>query len=98
MTSKQPAVYMMASQERGALYIGVTGDLKLRVWEHRAGMVEGFTKRYGVKCLVWFEFQPDFPSAIAREKQLKKWNRAWKLELIEANNPSWRDLWEELLD
>ncbi|OOG42019.1 GIY-YIG nuclease family protein [Rhodanobacter sp. C05] len=98
MTSKQPAVYMMASQERGALYIGVTGDLKLRVWEHRAGMVEGFTKRYGVKCLVWFGFQPDFPSAIAREKQLKKWNRAWKLELIEANNPSWRDLWEELLD
>ncbi len=97
MTRKQPAVYIMASQERGTLYIGVTGDLKLRVWEHRDGVVEGFTKRYGVKCLVWFEFQPDFPLAIAREKQLKKWNRAWKLKLIEGSNPGWRDLWGEFL-
>jgi putative endonuclease len=96
MTSKQPAVYIMASGERGTLYVGVTGNLRLRVWEHRDGMVEGFTKRYGLKHLVWFEFHPDFPSAITREKQLKKWNRAWKLELIEGGNPQWRDLWHEL--
>ncbi|MEW9624850.1 GIY-YIG nuclease family protein [Rhodanobacter geophilus] len=98
MTSKQPAVYIMASGERATLYVGVTGNLRLRAWEHREGLVEGFTKRYGVKRLVWFEYRPDFPSAIEREKQLKKWNRAWKLELIETTNPEWRDLWEDLLD
>lgn len=97
MTPKQPAVYIMASGERGTLYIGVTGNLKLRAWEHRDDVVDSFTKRYGVKQLVWFEFQPDFPSAIAREKQLKKWNRAWKLELIEGSNPGWQDRWDELL-
>jgi putative endonuclease len=96
MTPKQPAVYIMASRERGTLYIGVTGNLRLRVWEHRDGVIDGFTKRYGAKRLVWFEFHPDFPSAIAREKQLKKWNRAWKLELIESGNSRWRDLWQEL--
>ena len=96
MTSKQPAVYIMASGERGTLYTGVTGQLRLRVWEHRDGVVDGFTKRHGVKHLVWFEFHPDFASAIAREKQVKKWNRAWKLELIENGNPKWRDLWQEL--
>ena len=96
MTSKQPAVYIMASGERGTLYIGITGNLRLRVWEHRGGVTDGFTKRYGVTHLVWFEFHADFASAIAREKQLKKWNRAWKLELIENRNPQWRDLWQEL--
>ncbi len=96
MTSKQPAVYIVASGERGTLYIGVTGNLRLRVWQHRDGVVDGFTKRYGVKQLVWFESHADFASAIAREKQLKKWNRAWKLELIENGNPQWRDLWQEL--
>ena len=98
MASKQPAVYIMASEERGTLYIGVTGNLKLRVWQHREGLVESFTKRYAVKRLVWFEHYPDFPSAIAREKQLKKWNRAWKLKLIETANPTWRDLWKNVLD
>jgi putative endonuclease len=88
----------MASGERGTLYIGVTGDLKRRVWEHRDGVVEGFTHRYDINHLVWFEHHPDFPAAIAREKQLKKWNRAWKLELIETTNPGWRDLWNDLLD
>ncbi|WP_239309220.1 GIY-YIG nuclease family protein [Rhodanobacter sp. FDAARGOS 1247] len=97
MTPRQPAVYIMASGERGTLYIGVTGNLRLRVWEHRDGVVEGFTRRYGVKQLGWFEFHPDFPSAITRETQLKRWNRAWKLELVEAGNPQWRDLWEDLL-
>ena len=96
MTSKQPAVYMMASGERGTLYIGVIGSLRLRVWEHRDGVTDGFTRRYGVRQLVWFEFHADFASAIAREKQLKKWNRVWKLELIENGNPQWRDLWLEL--
>jgi putative endonuclease len=98
MASKQPSVYIMASAERGTLYIGVTGSLKLRVWEHREGLVKGFTKRYGVKRLVWFEHHPDFSSAIAREKQLKQWNRAWKLELVETSNPGWLDLWDNLLD
>lgn len=98
MTSKQPAVYIMVSGERGTLYVGVTGNLKLRAWEHREGLVEGFTKRYGVKCLVWFELHPDFPSAIEREKQLKKWNRAWKLELVETTNPGWCDRWDDLQD
>lgn len=96
MTSKQPAVYIMASGERGTLYVGVTGNLRLRVWEHRDGVVDGFTKRYGVKRLVWFEFHADFALAIAREKQLKKWKRAWKLELIESGNPEWRDLRQAL--
>ena len=76
MTSKQPAVYMMVGSERGTLYIGVTGNRRLRVWEHRDGVVDGFTKHYCVKQLVWFEYHADFTSAIAREKQLKKWNRA----------------------
>lgn len=96
MTSKQPAVCIMASGERGTWYIGVTGHLRLRAWEHRDGVVDGFTKRCGVRHLVWFEPHPDFASASAREKQLKKWSRAWKLELIENGNPQWRDLWQEL--
>lgn len=96
--SKQPAVYILASRERGTLYVGVTGNLKLRIWEHREGFVAGFTERHGVKHLVWYEWLPDFPSAIQREKQIKKWNRAWKLELLGNHNPEWRDLWDELLD
>ena len=98
MAQRQPAVYIMASDERGTLYIGVTGSLKFRAWQHREGLVEGFTKRYSVKYLVWFEHYSDFPSAIARETQLKRWNRAWKLKLIETANPTWGDLWENLLD
>ena len=95
---KQPAVYVLASAERGTLYIGVTGWLKYRVWEHREGLIDGFTKTHDVKRLVWYELFADFPSAIVREKQLKKWNRAWKLELIEKTNPAWDDLWQQLLD
>jgi putative endonuclease len=97
MDAKQPTVYILASAPRGTLYVGVTGWLKHRVWEHREGLIEGFTKKYAVKQLVWFERFADFPSAIARETQLKKWNRAWKLELIEKANPQWRDLWEDLI-
>lgn len=98
MSGKQPAVYILASHERGTLYVGVTGWLKQRIHEHREGLVEGFTRRYHVKHLVWFEFHADFPSAIQREKQLKKLHRAWKLELIEKDNPEWRDLWKSLID
>jgi putative endonuclease len=94
--SKQPAVYILASAERGTLYVGVTGIPKLRVWEHREGLVAGFTKKYGIKRLVWYEWFPDFPSAIRCEKQIKKWNRAWKLELVEQENPSWQDLWDDV--
>jgi putative endonuclease len=91
---RQPAVYIMASKPNGTLYIGVTSDLPKRVWEHKNNSVDGFTKRYGVHRLVYYELYADTLSAITREKQLKKWNRAWKLELIETQNPDWNDLWE----
>ena len=93
----QPAVYILASQRNGTLYTGVTSDLLRRTWEHRNNIVDGFTKRYGVHCLVCFELHGDMVSAITREKQIKKWNRAWKIQLIEATNPEWRDLWDEIL-
>jgi putative endonuclease len=89
-------VYMLASARYGTLYVGVTSNLMKRVWEHREGIVEGFTKEYGVKQLVWFEAHTDAVSAMTREKQLKKWNRAWKIKLIQQENPYWRDLYEEL--
>ena len=88
----QPCVYIMASQRNGTLYIGVTSDLLARLYQHREGMFEGFAKRYAVKRLVWFEQHATMDAAITREKQLKKWNRAWKLRLIEEGNPDWRDL------
>jgi putative endonuclease len=87
---KQPAVYILASQRNGTLYVGVTSDLVQRVWRHRNHEVEGFTKRYDVDRLVHFELFDDMLAAIEREKQLKKWKRAWKMELIESHNPEWR--------
>ncbi len=96
--TKQPAVYILASKRNGTMYIGVTSDLKKRVWEHKHNMVEGFTKRYKVHQLVWYEVHEDMESAIAREKRLKEWKRDWKLELIEKNNPAWLDLYETLFD
>jgi len=95
--AKQPAVYILASKPNGTLYIGVTSDLAKRVWEHKNDSVEGFTKKYGVHRLVYYELHDDMPAAITREKQVKKWNRAWKLELIEKQNPGWNDLWEGIL-
>lgn len=89
-------VYMLASRRNGTLYIGMTDDLIRRIWEHRTGAVPGFTRKYGVKMLVWFEQHETREAALMRERQLKKWNRAWKLELIERQNTSWRDLWDEL--
>lgn len=95
---KVPAVYMMASGIQGTLYIGVTSDLVLRVWQHREGVVDGFTERFGVKRLVWYELHGSMQAAIAREKSLKKWNRAWKVRLIEEGNLAWRDLWDEICE
>lgn len=93
---KRPTVYMMASGVQGTLYIGVTSDLVQRVWQHRDGVVPGFTQRYGVKRLVWYELHGSMEAAIAREKALKKWQRSWKVRLIEQENLAWRDLWEEI--
>jgi putative endonuclease len=94
---RQPAVYILASRRNGTLYIGVTSDLAKRAYEHKHDLVDGFTKRYGVHQLVYFEMHEDMISAISREKQLKKWNRAWKIELIERQNSDWRDLYAELV-
>lgn len=93
----QPAVYILASQRNGTLYIGVTSNLVQRIWQHRNDLVEGFTEKYGVHGLVYVELLDDMLSAITREKQLKKWNRAWKLALIEKQNPTWQDLWPTIL-
>ena len=93
----RPCVYILASQRNGTLYVGVTGDIAKRVWEHRSGAVPGFTRQYAVHNLVYVEFHETMSDAILREKQIKKWRRAWKLELIEQNNPDWRDLYLELL-
>lgn len=89
-------VYILASERNGTLYIGVTNDIGRRMWEHRKGLAEGFTKKYGVKLLVHFEVFEDVNSAIHRETLLKKWKRRWKIELIEKHNPDWRDLAEGL--
>ena len=94
--AKQPVVYILASKRNGTLYIGVTSDLVKRVWQHKNDVAEGFTKKYGVHTLVYYEMHADMTEAIRREKQLKKWNRAWKIELIEKENPEWLDLWPTL--
>jgi putative endonuclease len=93
---KDPTVYILASKRYGTLYIGVTSDLCGRVSEHRLGLAPGFTKKYGVKQLVYYESHGTMECAITREKQLKEWRRAWKIELIEANNPNWVDLFTGL--
>ena len=89
-------VYILASRRNGTLYIGMTDNIVGRVWQHQAGLVPGFTKTYGVKTLVWFEVHETRETALLGERQLKKWNRAWKLELIERGNPAWRDLASDL--
>jgi putative endonuclease len=90
---RQPAVYIMASKKNGTLYTGVTGDLPRRVYEHRENLLPGFTRDYGCKQLVWFEQHVQMRTAIQREKTIKHWVRKWKLDLIEATNPSWADLY-----
>ncbi len=90
---KAPCVYILANKPNGTLYIGVTSNLAQRVWQHKNDLVEGFTKRYGVHSLVWYEAHESMESAITREKMLKRWKRAWKIRLIEKGNPSWLDLY-----
>jgi len=90
-------VYMLASVRYGSLYIGVTSNLIRRVWEHREGVADGFTKKHGIKLLVWFEIHSDIIAAITREKQLKKWRRSWKIALIQKGNPGWRDLYQDVV-
>ena len=92
---RQPAVYVMASKRHGTLYIGVTSDICSRANSRKAGEIPGFTKHYGVKQLVRFQYFESMDNAIRREKQMKEWRRAWKIELIEKSNPAWRDLHEE---
>ena len=89
-------VYILGSRRNGTLYVGMTDDLVRRVWEHRIGAMPGFTKKYGVKHLYWFEVYDSRESALLRERQIKKWNRAWKLALVERLNPEWRDLGDDL--
>jgi putative endonuclease len=86
-------VYILASKRNGTLYIGMTDNLVRRVWQHREGMIPGFTREYGIKSLVWYEQHESRESALVRERQMKKWRRAWKLREIEAVNPEWRDLY-----
>jgi putative endonuclease len=94
--SKQPCVYLLASGRNGTLYVGVTSNLIKRVWEHKIHVVDGFTKKYQVDRLVWYEVHETMESAVQREKAIKEWQRAWKLRLIEKSNPDWADLYETL--
>lgn len=93
---KQYFVYILASKKNGTLYIGVTNDLIRRVYEHKNGLIDGFTKKYNVKNLVYYEIHQEINEAIKREKALKKWLRKWKIELIEKMNPHWKDLYDEI--
>lgn len=92
-----PSVYILASQPNGTLYIGVTSHLIKRIWEHKNDLADGFTKKYHVHTLVWYELLDDMESAIQREKQLKKWNRQWKIRLIHKMNPTWDDLYKTII-
>ena len=93
---RHPAVYILANKRNGTLYVGVTSNLASRIWQHRCDVVPGFTREYGIHLLVYFEMHNTMHAAITREKQLKNWKRAWKLRLIEASNPHWRDLWDDI--
>ena len=93
---RQPAVYILASKRNGTLYVGVTSNLVKRVWEHKQNIVAGFTRTYQVHTLVYFEQHEDMRQALQREKQIKKWNRAWKIKLIEKTNSTWQDLWPSI--
>ncbi len=93
---KQPCVYLLANRRNGTLYAGVTSSLVKRVWEHKNNFVEGFSKRYGAHMLVWYEMHETMESAILREKQIKKWRREWKINVIQAMNPEWCDLSDQL--
>lgn len=89
-------VYILSSKQNGTLYTGVTSDLVKRIYEHKNNLADGFTKKYNIHQLVWYEIHETAETAITREKQIKKWQRKWKLELIERNNPQWKDLYEDI--
>jgi putative endonuclease len=91
-----PCVYILANRRNGTLYVGVTNNLSRRVWEHKTGAIDGFTKRYGVHTLVYAEFHATMETAVLSEKRIKTWRRAWKIMLIEQTNPTWRDLYNEI--
>ena len=93
---KQPCVYLLTNKRNGTLYAGVTSNLPRRIWEHKNKFVDGFTQKYGTDKLVWYELHETMESAIQREKNIKNWNRSWKLKTIEEMNPDWKDLYEEL--
>ena len=95
--NKKPAVYILASKRNGTLYIGVTSNLLKRIWEHKHNLVEGFTRRYNVHQLVWYELHETMEAAILREKRLKNWKRNWKIGLIEDVNPEWQDLYNTIV-
>ena len=95
--SKQYYVYILASERNGTLYIGVTSDLVKRIWQHKNKKVKGFSSKYNINKLVYYEQTNDIDSAIKKEKQLKNWKRKWKLELIEKNNPKWKDIYAEII-
>ena len=97
MRERIPCVYILASRRNGTLYVGVTSDLPSRVWQHKNDQADGFSKRYCVHTLVWYEVYGTMESAILREKAIKEWKRKWKLDLIESMNPSWRDLYPDIL-
>ena len=94
---KQPCVYLLASRCNGTLYTGVTSNLVQRIWQHKEDAVEGFTQKYGVKHLAWYELHDTMKSAIRKEKAIKNWRRSWKLNLIESSNPEWRDLYYDII-
>jgi len=94
---KQPCVYLLASRRNGTLYVGVTSDLIQRVWQHKSNLILGFTRDNAVHRLVWYEQHATMEAALHREKMLKRWNRAWKIQLIEKSNPYWRDLYQDLV-
>jgi putative endonuclease len=96
MTGRTYYVYILASQTKGTLYIGITSNLAARIWQHKNNIVEGFTQKYSVHRLVYFEEHSAPNDAILREKQIKKWNRDWKIRLIEEKNPDWKDLWDDI--
>ena len=94
---KAPCLYIITNKTRGTLYIGVTSDLVQRIWQHKNGLIEGFSKRYGLKMLVWFERHDSMESVIVRERNVKYWRRDGKIQIIEESNPTWRDLYPDIL-
>ncbi len=98
MSDKRFFVYILATERNGTFYVGFTSDLAKRIWEHKNELTDGFTKKYGIKTLVYYEIFDDPENAIRREKRLKKWNRTWKMAAIEKMNPDWKDLYEEICE